>query len=66
MNTEENLDYLIAHWKDFITFSKLKIMFVNPIVNEQWSLFPKTHDAISDKESLQTGLTSLFSSVPAV
>ena len=66
LNSRENLEFLISHWGEIISYTGLKVMFVNPVINEQWSLFPKTHDAITDKESLRKGLESLFASVPEI
>jgi hypothetical protein len=64
LNKKENLVFVINNWGHFIKNPKLKIIFANPIINQQWSLIPYTHHSISDPKSLKLGLKSLFESVP--
>ena len=64
-NTSENLKVLIHHWKEFSTHSRLLFYFVNPKsqTDVKWILNPWLHSRISDSDSLETGLKSMFSMV---
>ena len=64
-NSPENVNYLAKNWNEF-TNKNLKIIFVNPDINMQWSIMPDVHDKICDKSNLRQGLLSLFESVPPV
>jgi hypothetical protein len=64
LNKKENLVFMINHWQSFIKNPKLKVIFSNPKINQQWSLLPYTHNLISDPKSLKLGLKSVFESVP--
>jgi hypothetical protein len=66
LNKKENLVFIINNWHDLIKNQKLKVIFVNPKLNLQWSLIPYTHNIISDPSSLKLGLKSIFESVPEV
>ena len=59
-NTEENLLFLIKHWKDFSNYPKLQLIFVNLALGEKWIIFPATHAKIADKDTLECGLRSMF------
>lgn len=59
-NTEENLHFLIAHWKDFATKKGFMMIFVNLGLGEKWTIFPFSHNSIADPESLETGLRAMF------
>lgn len=65
-NTEENLKSLISGWDYFTSLDKLSIYFVNPFVvdgERKWIVSPFTHDKVTEKKSLRTGLKSLFEGV---
>ncbi len=64
LNKKENLFFVINNWNVLIKNPKLKIIFSNPKINQQWSLIPFTHHGISDPKSLKLGLKSIFDSVP--
>lgn len=64
INKKENLVFVIDNWVHFIKNPKLKIIFANPKINQQWSIIPYTHNSISDQKSLKLGLKSLFENVP--
>ncbi|HDD70928.1 MAG TPA: hypothetical protein ENF94_02065 [Candidatus Woesearchaeota archaeon] len=64
LNKKANVDWLVNNWDFLIRFPRLCFMFVNPDVSEKWAIFPKTHDLISERNSLRKGLLSLFESVP--
>ena len=66
LNKKENLSFLIDHWKEFASDKKLKIIFVNIKENLQWAIIPYIHDKFNDSDGLETGLKSLFNSVPSV
>ena len=58
LNTKENLTVLINNWKKFAAIEKLYILFVSE--KGKWIICPKIHNSISDPESLEQGLNSLF------
>lgn len=66
LNTKQNLNALIEKWPEFIKFEKLKIIFVNPDVNLQWSLIPYLHHKYNDEATLKIGLKTLFDSIPSI
>ena len=66
LNSKKNVAFLIEKWDKFTKNKNLKIIFVNPKLNQQWSIVPYTHDLISDKTTLKLGIKSMFESVPAV
>ena len=65
LNTRKNLNSLIINWDKLVQFPKLCVYFVNPFseTDTRWILFPYTHNQISERKSLETGLQSMFSSV---
>jgi hypothetical protein len=63
LNKKENLSFMIKNWSAFIKNPKLKIIFANPEINQQWSLLPYIHNQISDQKSLKLGLKSIFESI---
>jgi len=63
-NSKENFSHLLKNWKKLILIEKMTIIFVNTECNEKWSIVPYIHNRIADPESLETGLKSLFESVP--
>jgi len=66
LNKKENLNFLKAHWNSFIDYSKLNFIFVNPNVNDKWSINPNIHEKVSERESLGLGLKTMFESVPEI
>ncbi len=65
LNTKDNLKVILSNWETISRFKKLCLFFVNPFseTEKKWMIFPYTHSKISDKESLESGLKSLFDSV---
>ncbi len=63
LNAEENLAFLITHWKEFLQPS-LSVIFVNPQQHAHWQVSPKVHAMVADEETLEEGLRSLASEVP--
>jgi hypothetical protein len=66
LNKKENLDFLIKNWDFLVKFSKLSILFVNLKTNERWIIYPSTHNSLTEKESLKSGLNSLYHSITPV
>ncbi len=64
-NTKKNLNILIANWNKFIAFKELSFIFVNPFskTEKKWIIFPYYHAKISESESLEQGLKSMYSLV---
>lgn len=65
LNTKENVDALISGWDKLSRLKGLCVYFVNPKLNEKWLIYPYTHDQITERAALKTGLHSLFSMVPS-
>lgn len=66
LNKKSNMNFVISYWDKFIKNQKLKIIFSNPKINQQWSIIPYVHDKFNDSDGLKNGLNSLFSNVPSV
>jgi hypothetical protein len=68
LNTKENLNKVIESWEKLSVLEKLSIYFVNPYSNNEkrWIISPYTHNRITDKSSLKTGLMSLFSTIEEI
>ncbi len=66
LNKKENVNFLIANWNVFIKYSNLNFIFVNPNMNDKWSINPNIHERVSERETLALGLKSMFESVQEV
>lgn len=64
-NTKENLSALFEGWDELKEKKHISILFVNPFAHgdTKWTIYPYTHDRITEKESLELGIKALFSSV---
>ncbi len=65
LNSEENVNFLIAHWDDFLQ-PNLSVIFTNPAAHAHWQITPRVHAMVADEESLETGVRTLASDVPFV
>ncbi len=67
-NDPQAFDALKKSWKDLIKHPDLVIYFINPFSQEskRWIIRPRSHDLISDKESLGPGLKSLYETVAPI
>ena len=65
LNTKQNLDFLIKNW-DFFLDKNLTVLFVNPKVNEKWSVNTKTHSFVTDRKNIAKSLRALFEGVQEV
>lgn len=65
LNTKNNVNYLAKNWERFIGSKTCSIVFANPKTNNQWTIFPYTHNRFCDPKTLKTGLKSLYTSVEA-
>jgi len=65
LNTKQNLDWLIKNW-DEIKNMNTTFFFANPSQSMHWSINPKLHDNITEKNNLKQGLKSLFNSIPKI
>lgn len=63
-NTEANLRFLIEHWQQLCSYPHTRLLFVNTRHNMRWGIAPATHNRIADPAKLETGLRSLFESIP--
>ncbi len=68
LNKRPNLELLKKHWKEFIEFPTLSVVFVNPDSNleKKWIINPYVHHRISDPNSLSRGLDSMFEQVEEI
>jgi hypothetical protein len=66
LQNQQNFNTLVQHFSEFAKNPNLTIMFLNPKLNEKWSLKPGVHAAVADKQSLKLGLQSMYDTVPAV
>src|SRR3989338_2145561 len=66
-NTTENLQYITKNWNLFVGFPNLTIIFANPAskTDKRWVIQPYTHNKITEKAALESGLKSLFETVEA-
>ena len=65
-NTPENLDFLIVNWDALVKFKRnFCMIFVNPFstTDKKWAVYPATHDIITERPALKSGLQVLFSTV---
>ncbi|MFC1732473.1 hypothetical protein ACFL6I_19385 [candidate division KSB1 bacterium] len=68
-NTKENFDVLIKNWDIIAKFKRqFSIYFINPFskTEKRWSIYPMTHNMVTEKSGLKPGLITLFSNVEAV
>ncbi|MFC1753849.1 hypothetical protein ACFL96_10740 [Thermoproteota archaeon] len=67
-NDDDNLDALLAAWSDLIKIRNLIVYFINPFskLEKKWVVYPCTHDWISEKEALKTGLRAMFETVEPI
>ena len=66
LNKKKNVDFLINNWKNFIKFEKISIYFVNLNTNQNWIIYPYTHEKICGEKNLNKGIMTLFGSVSKV
>lgn len=64
-NTKKNLKMIIDNWEDICKNTKFNIYFINPVssTEQKWILSPYTHNRITEKKNLKSGLSALFSQV---
>jgi hypothetical protein len=62
LQTKENVDFLIKHWKDFSSHNGLTMIFVNLKTNEKWLIHPHTHSQIAEAK-FEPGVRSLADSI---
>lgn len=64
-NTKDAITNMIKNWKEISQLPQLQIYFLNPLspIDKKWSLFPYTHERISDSASFETGIYSMAENV---
>ena len=68
-NTKEAFDAVIKNWEKLAKFKRhFSIYFVNPFsrTEKRWTIYPMTHDMVTEKAGLKPGLASLFLTVDAI
>ena len=65
INSQENITFLIDNWKKLIQSMDFTIIFINPFSESEkrWMIKPYIHNMITEKESLQTGIKAMASTV---
>ena len=66
LNTKENFEIILANWDKLAKFDSLfNIYFMNPFskLDKKWTIYPMTHNSMTDKKSLKPGLQSLAANV---
>jgi len=68
LNSKENLKKIIEKWNILKEFKLANIFFVNPFskTDKRWIIYPYTHSRISEEESLELGLNTMFETVEPV
>jgi len=65
-NTKENVDLIAKNWEKIANFKRhFSIHFINPFsrTEKRWSIYPTTHDLVTDKSNIRNSLFILFGSV---
>lgn len=65
LNQIKNLNYVLENWQE-LKDTNIVIIFANPQKSMHWTIKPKIHDSVTEKNSLKTGLKSLFETIPEV
>ena len=68
LNSMENFGIICNNWKKFTELKSFNIYFVNPFsqLDKKWIIYPYTHERISDSNSLEKGLKSMFEMVEPI
>ena len=64
LQNQSNFNALVANFSRYSQNPHLTMMFLNPQLNEKWSLKPAIHASVADKSNLKTGLQALYQTVP--
>lgn len=61
-NCEKNFSSMLSAWKKLSAMPGLTVYFINPFskLDKRWIIRPHVHAKISDAESLEQGLRSMF------
>lgn len=59
LNNKENAQTIINNWNKLIEYPNLTIICAEPNKNDSWTIHPTTHNRITEKESLETGILAL-------
>ena len=67
-NTEKNFFFMLANWNKLIAYPKLNLIFANKFsqLDKKWIISPHTHAKISDPDSLEQGLKTMFQTVEPI
>lgn len=65
LQTKENIELLLKHWKEFSEQKELTMIFVNPQKNEKWLVNPHTHESISEG-NVELGIRTMAGEVSFV
>lgn len=64
LNKKENLKFVVDNWDKIIKNKKFSIVFVHMSSNQRWIIYPYTHNMITEKSALKSGLQTLFEQIP--
>lgn len=65
-NKKKNVKFLVDNWDEIIKNPTLKVIFVNPKINQHWIITPAIHNKIAERKKLKSGLMGLFENVKEV
>jgi hypothetical protein len=60
LSSKKNIDWLVSKWDKLLEISDLSFIFVDLESSEKWSLRPKTHNLVTERNCLKKGLLSIF------
>ena len=63
LNSMKNINFCVDNWDKLISNKLFSIIFVNPESKNKWIIYPYTHNKITEKASLKSGLVSLYENV---
>ena len=66
VQTNANFNTLVNNFMAYAKNPHLTVIFLNPQLNEKWSLKPAVHAAVADHSNLKAGLQTHFQTVPTV
>ncbi|NQV08319.1 hypothetical protein HQ529_00540 [Candidatus Woesearchaeota archaeon] len=67
-NSVDNLKKIVEKWDLIKEFKFFSVYFVNPFssMDKKWIIYPHTHHRISDEDSFELGLSTMFEGVEPV
>lgn len=64
LNKKDNLNFVVKNWDKLTKNKTFSMVFVHPTSNQRWIIYPYTHNSVTEKSSLKSGLQSLAEQIP--